>query len=89
MQYQFGSDIKDVAVYLKVSVETIKRWVKSGKIPAHCRVKLGQKTVRYCLELIADWQQNPDDPTAHARAAAALAASLPSNQPAKVGRKAA
>jgi predicted DNA-binding transcriptional regulator AlpA len=87
--YHFSATRRDVAQLLKISEETIKRWERSGKFPPHCSVKLGYKTRRYCLELIADWQQNPDDPAAHARSAAALAASLPSNQPSRAGRKSA
>ena len=89
MRYQFSATRRDAAKFLNVSDETVKRWEYSGKIPPHCHVKLGYKTVRYCLELVSDWAQNPDDYAAHARAAAALAASLASNQPAKAGRKAA
>jgi predicted DNA-binding transcriptional regulator AlpA len=87
--YQFSSTRRDVATFLGISPETVKRWESLGKIPPHVYVKLGYKTIRYSLDMIRDWQQNPDDIEAHARSAAALAASLPSNQPRKTGRKAA
>ncbi len=89
MTYQFNSTRRDAAIFLGISPETVKRWESAGKIPPHCYVKMGYKTVRYCLDLLRDWQQNPDDPAAHVRSAAALAASLPSNQPARAGRKSA
>jgi hypothetical protein len=87
--YKFDSTRQDIANLMNVSIETVKRWEKISKIPPHCYVKLGYKTVRYCPDLIRDWMVNSQDPVAWARSIEALQNSLPSNQSQKRGRKAA
>lgn len=86
---RFDTPESQAAETLGVSGETLKRWRLKGKLPPHVFTKFGYKSVRYCRELLLDWQLNPDDPEAQSRSIEALQNSLPSNQPQKRGRKAA
>jgi hypothetical protein len=89
MTFNFNATRLQASRLLGISIETVKKWEYKAKIPAHCYTKFGYKTVRYCLPLLQEWQLNPDDIEVQTRSAAALAASMPSNQPTKAGRKAA
>lgn len=89
MVFNFNATRLQASRLLGISLETVKRWERNGKIPTHIYTKFGYKTVRYCLPLLQEWQLNPDDLEVQARSAANVATSLPSNQPRKVGRKAA
>lgn len=89
MTFNFNATRLQAARLLGISIETVKRWERIKKIPTHVYAKFGYKTVRYCLPLLQEWQLNPEDKDVQIRSAAAVAASMPSNQPAKAGRKAA
>lgn len=45
--------IKEVAEYFKVSVSTLRGWVKSGKIPASTYIKI-DGTYRFNLDLVEE-----------------------------------
>lgn len=51
-------------------------------------VRYGSHCVRYNAELLRDYAATRSDPEAHKRAIELYLASLPSNQPKRVGRKA-
>jgi hypothetical protein len=87
MIYQFNSTRDDAAAAIGISPETLRKWEQRGKIPQHVYTKLGYKTTRYCLALLTDWQIDPDDLQAQARAIEALNATRPSQQPRRSGRK--
>jgi hypothetical protein len=87
MTFNFNANRLQASRLLGISIETVKKWEYTGKIPAHVYTKFGYKTVRYCLPLLQEWQLNPGDIEVQARSAAALAASLSSTQPARAGRK--
>jgi hypothetical protein len=89
MIYQFNATRENAAAAIGISPETLRKWEQRGKIPSHVYTRLGYKTIRYCLQLLADWQIDPDDLQAQARAIEALNATRPSQQPRKAGRKAA
>ena len=86
MVFNFDTPEKDAAIILKWAAETLKRKRLNHKIPDYLWVKFGYKSIRYNLDLLRDWQQNPDDLEAQGRARRLLADSLVSNQPAKIGR---
>lgn len=50
-------------------------------------VRYGAYCVRYNAQLLKDYVATRSDPEAHKRAIASYLASLPSNQPKRVGRK--
>jgi hypothetical protein len=85
--FDFSADEGQAAAALGMSRYTLKIWRLRGVIPAHCYTKIGYKTIRYNLDLLRDWQQNPTDIAAQARAAEQLQKSLVSNAPKKRGRK--
>jgi MerR HTH family regulatory protein len=68
MIYQFNSTRDEAAAAIGISPETLRKWEQRGKIPPHVYTRLGDKTVRYCLKLLTDWQIDPDDLQAQARA---------------------
>lgn len=88
MIYQFNSTRDEAAAAIGIATETLRKWEQRGKIPPHVYTRLGYKTVRYCLTLLTDWQIDPDDLAAQARAIESLNSTRPSQQPRKVGRKA-
>jgi len=45
--------IKEVADYFKVSVSTMRTWVKSGKVPASTYIKV-DGTYRFNLDLVEE-----------------------------------
>jgi hypothetical protein len=83
----FDTTERMAATSIGVSVETLKKWRRSGKIPSHTYTKFGYKFVRYCIPLLKDWQLSPDDFEAQARAIEVVQQSRPSNAPRKRGRK--
>jgi Helix-turn-helix domain len=83
----FDAKEKAAAAFLGISVETLRKWRRSGKVPAHTYAKSGYKFVRYNLFLLRDWQLAPDDFEAQARAIEVVQQSRPSNAPRKRGRK--
>ena len=66
--FNFNTSEKEAAVAIGVNYQTLQRQRQSGKIPSYVFTKTGYKTVRYCLPLLRDWQIDPDDLEAHARA---------------------
>jgi len=52
-EHRYVSD-KELADYLKVSRQTIWRWVREGKFPAP--VKLGPNCTRWNLSTVRDWE---------------------------------
>ena len=86
---QFDTPESKAAETLGVSPETLKTWRLGGKIPSHVYTKFSYKTLRYCLPLLKDWQLDPNDLQAQARAIELIQNSRPSNAPRKSGRKAA
>jgi hypothetical protein len=85
--YCYDTKERQAAKAIGVSYETCKRWRLSGKIPPHTYTKSGYKVLRYCLPLLTDWQIDPTDLEAQARAREALQATRPSNLPRKRGPK--
>lgn len=78
---------------LGLSVHTLKK-LRSEKARPEDRlmegihfVRYGRFCVRYNTELLKDYAATRSDPEAHKRAIEAYLASLPSNQPKRVGRK--
>lgn len=78
---------------LGLSVHTLKK-LRSEKARPEDRliegihfVRYGGYCVRYNTELLKDYIATRSDPEAHKRAIEAYLASLPSNQPKRVGRK--
>ena len=55
--------IKEVADYFKVSVSTLRTWVKSGKIPANTYIKV-EGTYRFNLGLVEEALLGPSEPGA-------------------------
>ena len=89
MVFNFDTPEKEAAPVIGVAPETLKKDRLSGKIPSYIYTKTGYKTIRYCLVLLRDWQQDPNDIEAQSRAQEQLQASRVSNLPRKQGRKAA
>ncbi len=89
MIFNFDTSEKDAAQIIGLAHESLKKDRLSGKIPSHVYVKMGYKTIRYCLPLLRDWQLDPTDIEAQARAMEQLQNSRVSNLPTKRGRKAA
>jgi hypothetical protein len=83
----FDATERIAAETLGISVETLRKWRRAGKVPSHVYAKSGYKFVRYCLPLLKDWQLDPDDLEARARAIELLQSQRPSNAPRKRGRK--
>jgi hypothetical protein len=83
----FDATERMAAAALGISIETLRKWRRSGKVPSHTYAKSGYKFVRYCLPLLRDWQLAPEDLEAQARAIEVVQQSRPSNQPRKRGRK--
>lgn len=52
--------IKEVAEHFKVSVSTLRNWVKSGKVPAKTYIKVGD-TYRFNLDLLEKALLNASD----------------------------
>lgn len=81
------------AKILGLSVHTLKklRSEKARKVDRLIEgvhfVRYGTHCVRYNSELLKDYAATRFDPEAHNRAIASYLASLPSNQPKRVGRK--
>jgi hypothetical protein len=63
---------QDISEIFDVCTETVKRWRRTGKIPAHCYKRFSWNCVRYCLPLLLDWQKDPDNLEAQAKAIKAL-----------------
>lgn len=57
----------EAANEIGVTVETIRRMRFRGEIPDYCYTKFGYKQLKYCMALLVDWQQNPDDTESHNR----------------------
>jgi hypothetical protein len=81
------------AKILGLSVHTIKK-LRSEKTREQDRliegihfVRYGGYCVRYNADLLKDYAATRSDPKAHKRAIQVYLASLPSNQPKRVGRK--
>lgn len=83
----FDASEKEAAIPLGISFETLRKWRRTGKVPAHTYIKLGYKTIRYCIPLLRDWQLDPDDLNSQCRAIELIQESRPSNTPRKKGRK--
>lgn len=86
-------DKHNAAKILGFSVHTLKklRSEKARKVDRLIEgvhfVRYGTHCVRYNSELLKDYAATRFDPEAHNRAIASYLASLPSNQPKRVGRK--
>jgi hypothetical protein len=89
VKYVFDLTERDAASLVKMSIPGFKKMRLSEKIPPHCYIKLGYRTIRYCGDLLLDWMIDPDDLEAHARANEQLQNSRISNLPRKSGRRAA
>ena len=89
IELNFDTTERDAATALGISPDTLKAKRLSGVIPLHCYTKFGYKLLRYCLPLLQDWQIDPTDTAAQARANEQLQNSRVSNLPRKQGRKAA
>ena len=89
MNFNFDTPEKDAAKAMGVATDTLKKRRLKGDIPPHVYTKIGYKMIRYCLPLLKDWQLDPDDIAAQARAIELVQDSRPSNAPRKRGRKAA
>jgi hypothetical protein len=87
MNFNFDTPEKTAAQALGIGIETLKKRRSSGEIPDYCWLKLGYRTVRYCLPLLQDWAIDSTDLEAQARAREALQATRPSNLPRKRGPK--
>lgn len=55
--------IKEVADHFKVSVSTLRNWVKSGKVPASTYIKVGE-TYRFNLGLVEEALLNASETVA-------------------------
>lgn len=92
LETQVWIDKHDAAKILGLSSHTLKK-LRSEKAREADRllegihfVRYGGYCVRYNTELLKDYAATRCDPEAHKRAIAAYLASLPSNQPKRVGR---
>ena len=88
MILNFDTSEKEAARTIGIAPDTLKRDRLDGKIPSYVYTKFGYKRIRYCLPLLRDWQLDPDDLQAQARAMQLIEDSRPSNVPRKSGRKA-
>lgn len=86
-------DKHTAAIITGLSVHTLKK-LRNEKAREADRlvegvhfVRYGTHCVRYNSELLKDYAATRFDPEAHNRAIASYLASLPSNQPKRVGRK--
>lgn len=89
MEFRFDADERKAAEEIGVAQETLKGMRIRGIVPPYCYTKFGYKLLRYCLPLLRDWQLDPTDTAAQARAIEQLQNSRVSNLPSKRGRKAA
>jgi hypothetical protein len=89
MNFNFDTPEKDAAKAIGIATDTLKKRRLKGDIPPHVYTKIGYKMLRYCLPLLKDWQLDPEDLSAQARAIELVQDSRPSNVPRKRGRKAA
>jgi hypothetical protein len=89
MNFNFDTPEKDAAKAMGIATDTLKKRRLKGDIPPHVYTKIGYKMLRYCIPLLKDWQLDPDDMAAQARAIELVQDSRPSNVPRKRGRKAA
>jgi hypothetical protein len=89
MILNFDTPEKEAAKVLGIAAETLKKKRLKGFIPPHLYTRIGYKLIRYCLPLLKDWQLDPEDLAAQARAIELVQDSRPSNAPRKRGRKAA
>lgn len=70
------------------SASSLKRFRLSGSwIEGIHWVRVGTRKTLYNRELVLDWIANQNNPQAHQRAIEAYLTQLPSNKPAKRGRK--
>lgn len=79
----------EAAAILGISPETLKRYrlqKNSPLIPGIHYFVWNSRTIRYNLDLIADWGLHRNDPIAHQQAIEQFLASLPVNQSKKRGR---
>lgn len=88
IEFKFDADERQAAREIGIASDTLKAMRIRGEIPSHCFTKFGYKLLRYCLPLLRDWQLDPTDQAAQARAMEQLQNSRVSNLPAKRGRKA-
>lgn len=89
IQLRFDADEREAAREIGIAPDTLKSMRIRGDIPRHCYTKFGYKLLRYCLPLLRDWQLDPSDLAAQARAMEQLQNSRVSNIQVKRGRKAA
>jgi hypothetical protein len=89
MNFNFDTPEKYAAKAIGIATDTLKKRRLKGDIPPHVYTKIGYKMIRYCLPLLKDWQLDPEDLAAQARAIELVQDSRPSNAPRKRGRKAA
>ena len=68
MIFNFDTCEKTAAIAIGVDRQTLQKDRQKGKIPSYIFTKSGYRTVRYCLPLLKDWQQAPNDLEAQARA---------------------
>lgn len=55
--------IKEVAEHFKVSVSTLRNWVKNGKVPVSTYIKVGD-TYRFNLDLVEEALLNASETVA-------------------------
>ena len=87
LDLNYNATETEAAAVLGVATDTLKNKRLRGDIPSHCYTKFGYKLLRYCIPLLRDWQLDPTDLDAQARAMGQLQDSRVSNFPAKRGRK--
>jgi hypothetical protein len=93
LETQVWIDKHDAAKIIGLSIHTLKK-LRSEKARGSDRliegihfVRYGGYCIRYHSELLKDYAATRCDPEAHKRAIEIYLASLPSNQPKRVGRK--
>jgi hypothetical protein len=87
--FRFDADEREAAKAIGIAPDTLKGMRIRGVIPSYTYTKFGYKLLRYCLPLLRDWQIDPTDTDAQARALEQLTESRISNLPSKKGRKSA
>ena len=83
MILNFDTPEKEAAKVLGIAADTLKKKRLKGFIPSHLYTRIGYKLIRYCIPLLKDWQIDPDDIDAQARAIELVQDSRPSNTPRK------